>query len=77
MALSKQDPWRAVGSRSSTRRAPLTPGEAAAYLNVTPRFVRRLVAERRVPHLKVGRYVRFDVRDLDEYLERSRIEACR
>lgn len=41
------------------RQAPLTLSEAAAYLNVTERYVRRLVAERRVAYHKVGRLLRF------------------
>jgi excisionase family DNA binding protein len=42
---------------------PLNIAEAADGLGVTPRFVRRLVAERRIPFLKVGRHVRFDPDD--------------
>lgn len=50
---------------------------AASYLGVTPRWVRRAVAERRIPHVKVGRYVRFDPADLKAYLERQRVPAGR
>jgi len=41
----------------------------AERLNVTERFVRRLVAERRIPIQKVGRHVRFRERDVDAFLE--------
>ena len=34
--------------------------QLADHLGVTPRHVRRLIAERRVPFLRVGRFVRFD-----------------
>ncbi|MDQ3681383.1 MAG: excisionase family DNA-binding protein [Actinomycetota bacterium] len=44
-------------------------------MGVTPRFVRRLVAERRIPFLKVGRHVRFDPADLDAFLAAGRVEA--
>jgi excisionase family DNA binding protein len=44
-------------------------GESAIYLNVTERYMRRLVAECRIPYLKVGRLLRFRVGDLDAYLE--------
>jgi excisionase family DNA binding protein len=37
------------------------------------RFVRRLVAERRIPFLKVGRSVRFDPADVDAWLERAKV----
>ena len=47
---------------------------AAERLSVSPRFVRKLVAERRIPFLKVGRLVRFDVTDLDHWLDSCRVE---
>lgn len=46
----------------------------AARLAVSERFIRRLVHERRIPYLKVGHFVRFDPRDIDEVLRASRIE---
>jgi excisionase family DNA binding protein len=49
---------------------------AAAYLAVSPRFMRRLVAERRVSFVKLGRHVRFDVEDLDRFVESGRVEAA-
>lgn len=42
---------------------------AADRLSVTPRFVRRLVNERRVPHYKVGKFIRFDIAELDQWLQ--------
>jgi excisionase family DNA binding protein len=48
---------------------------AATYLGVTPRFVRRLVAERRIPFVKIGRYVRFEIPDLDRFIEAGRVES--
>lgn len=56
---------------------PLNIAEAADRLGVTPRFVRRLVAERRIPFLKVGRHVRFDPDDIDAFLAAGRVEAQR
>ena len=50
-------------------------GELAERLGTTERFVRRLVAERRVPFHKVGKYVRFDPKDIDEWLVERRVEA--
>jgi excisionase family DNA binding protein len=44
----------------------------AERLGDSPRHIRRLVAERRIPYLKVGRYVRFDPSDITAWLERSR-----
>ena len=49
--------------------------EAAEYLNTSVRFVRRLVAERRVTFHKIGRHVRFAASDLDAFVEAGRVEA--
>ena len=46
---------------------------AAALLQIRPQSLRRLVSLRRVPHLHVGRLVRFDVRDLQEFLNSQKI----
>lgn len=45
----------------------------ATLLGVEERFVRRLVSERRIPYLKVGRYVRFDVVEVTAWLDRQRV----
>jgi excisionase family DNA binding protein len=41
--------------------------QGAEYLNVTTRFMRRIVADRRVRYYKVGKFVRFDPADLDAF----------
>ena len=51
--------------------------EAAEWLGTTPRHVRRLVCERRIPYRKLGRYVRFHPDDLAEYVAAHRIEVAR
>lgn len=56
---------------------PLTLDQAAQYLNVSERKMRRLVAERRVPFHKIGRLLRFLVADLDDLLESGRVEPPR
>jgi excisionase family DNA binding protein len=45
----------------------------ADRLGVTERFVRRLVAERRVPFVKLGKFIRFDPRDIESWLEDARV----
>ncbi|MFI9409253.1 helix-turn-helix domain-containing protein [Nocardia gamkensis] len=47
---------------------------AAAYLGTGVRFIRRLVAERRVVFYKVGGHVRFKVSDLEAYAQAGRVE---
>lgn len=49
--------------------------DAATYLSVPVRFIRRLVAEKRIRYYKVGKYVRFDLRDLDRFIEENLMEA--
>ncbi|HEX5117124.1 MAG TPA: helix-turn-helix domain-containing protein [Pseudonocardiaceae bacterium] len=52
----------------------LTVGEAAMYLNTSVRFIRRLIAERRIAFHKVGSHVRLSVSDLDEFVQAGRVE---
>lgn len=49
--------------------------DLAARLGVKPRFIYRLVDERRIPFIHVGRYLRFDPADVDAYLAGRRTEA--
>lgn len=49
--------------------------EVAERLNTSQRHVRRLVEERRIPHLKVGHFIRFDPDELDGWLSQQRVEA--
>lgn len=55
----------------------LTVSEAAEQLNTTPRFVRRLIAERRIVFHHVGRHVRIAARDLEAFVEDGRVEPPR
>jgi excisionase family DNA binding protein len=52
----------------------LTVEEAAEYLNTGVRFVRRLIAERRVAFHKAGSHVRFAVADLEAFMQAGRVE---
>jgi excisionase family DNA binding protein len=45
----------------------------AERLGVTERLVRRLVAERRIPYVKVGRFVRFDPVDIADWIHAARV----
>jgi excisionase family DNA binding protein len=51
--------------------------EIAKVLCVTPRHIRRLVAERRIPFVKVGRFVRFEPGELDVWLDQQRVDVVR
>lgn len=50
----------------------LTMDQLALRLGVTHRHVRRLVTERRVPFLRVGRSIRFDPATIVEWLDSAR-----
>jgi excisionase family DNA binding protein len=52
----------------------LTVEEAAAQLNTTTRFVRRLIAERRIVFHHVGRHVRIAAHDLEAFVDAGRVE---
>lgn len=52
----------------------LTVPEAAMYLNTSVRFVRRLVAERRIAFHKIGAHVRFALADLESFAQAGRVE---
>lgn len=47
--------------------------QLAERLGVTERFVRRLVEERRIPFLKIGKFVRFDPADIDRWIALQRV----
>jgi excisionase family DNA binding protein len=49
--------------------------EAAGRLGTSTRFVRRLIFERRIAFVKVGRHVRIAPADLDAFIAAGRIDA--
>jgi excisionase family DNA binding protein len=65
----------------ASRRRPgllLTVEEAADILNVSPAYVRRrLVFERRLTYIKVGRHLRIDESDLQRFIDNGRVSAAR
>ena len=70
-ALGSRDEGEAHGASGLTSR-PVEPlldvDGVAARLNITVRHVRRLVAERRIPYLKLGNLLRFDPEEVDAWL---------
>jgi excisionase family DNA binding protein len=53
----------------------LTVAEAADQLGTSVRFVRRLIAERRIAYVRVGRHVRIAEADLASFVAAGRVEA--
>lgn len=53
----------------------LTLAEVAEWLGTGERFPRRLIAERRIRFVKVGRHVRFPESAVREFIEASTVEV--
>ena len=51
--------------------------EAAQFLAVSPSTLYGWVWQRRIPFVKVGRAVRFDMADLERFVTQNRIEVRR
>jgi excisionase family DNA binding protein len=61
----------------TTARPPellLTVDAAAERMSTSVRFVRRLIAERRIGFVKIGRYVRISEAALADFIEAGRVE---
>jgi excisionase family DNA binding protein len=72
-AATHHDPTQNPGLDGNSGVALVDVDCAAARLGVTVRFVRRLVAERRIPYVKVGKFVRFDPADLENWIDDHRV----
>ncbi len=74
--MLRADPIQRLHTPDSVKQL-LTVAEAAEYLSVSERFIRRLIFERRVSFYKVGRHVRIAIKDLDVFLRAGRVEIGR
>lgn len=61
-----------AGSESASPRL-LTLPEVAAYLSLSSKSVRRLVATRGLPHFRLGRVLRFDPADVSRWLAARKV----
>ncbi len=48
--------------------------ETADYMNINVRQVRRMIEQRSIPVIKIGKHVRIAQSDIDEYLQVNRRE---
>jgi excisionase family DNA binding protein len=53
----------------------LTVDQAAERLGTSARFVHRLIAERRIAYVKLGRHVRIAAEDLEAFIVAGRVEG--
>ncbi len=60
---------------SAPRDELLTIEQAGEYLGTGGRFVRRLVAQRRVGYVKLGKHVRLQRSALDAFIEAGRVPS--
>jgi excisionase family DNA binding protein len=63
-----------TGRRDQTSAVLLTVEAAAERLSTSPRFIRRLIAERRIEFVKVGRHVRISEFALHDFIDAGRVE---
>ena len=73
----------AARRRSNPTRRPNAPSASllgfdavAEWLGVEVVFVRRLVAERRIPFVKIGKFVRFDPADVSAWIDGQRVKPA-
>lgn len=72
--MTRQIP-AARGSDGVVHDALLTIAQAGEYLGTGERFVRRLVAQRRISYVKLGKYVRLQQSALDAFIESGRVPS--
>ena len=53
----------------------LSVAQAGDYLGTGERFIRRLIAQRRISYVKLGKYVRLQRSILDEFIEAGRVRS--
>jgi excisionase family DNA binding protein len=53
----------------------LTVAQAGEYLGTGTRFIRRLITERRIGFVKVGKYVRLERATLDAFVDAGRVHS--
>ncbi len=68
---------RTTKQRHSPGDPLLTIAQAGEYLGTGERFIRRLITERRVAYVKVGKYVRLERSALDALVDAGRVHSQR
>ena len=58
------------------RRPLLDMNGVAIWLGTSHRHVRRMVAERRIPYVKVGHYIRFDQIEVARWIDEKRVSPA-
>jgi excisionase family DNA binding protein len=66
----------AVGSPRADPDELLTASQAGDYLRTGEQFVRRLIAERRISYVKLGKHVRLQRSALDAFIDSGRVSSA-
>ncbi|MFN0090055.1 MAG: helix-turn-helix domain-containing protein [Acidimicrobiales bacterium] len=74
MNKKQQDPG-AVDMKTGGCAPLLAVTEVAQLLNVRPRHIYRLVSERRIPYIKLGKLLRFEPAAITEWIQSGRHNA--
>ena len=77
MKATEETAGAGFGAGVSKAGPLLAINEVAERLNVTPRFVRRLIAERRIRYFKIGRHVRLAEEDVIDWVRQRSVEPSR
>jgi len=64
-----------VGTPGTGAGTLMDVNELAARLGVQVRYVRRLVAERRIPYVKLGHLIRFEAAEVEAWIDLARVPA--
>lgn len=70
-------PAEAKTSRGDRDQSLLDVDQVAERLGVKVSLVRRLVLERRIPFVKLAKYVRFDPADIDAWVAEAKVTPGR
>ncbi len=66
---------RTTEPQHSSSSSLLTVAQAGEYLGTGERFIRRLINERRINYIKVGKYVRLERSALDALVDAGRVHS--
>ncbi|WP_448612211.1 helix-turn-helix domain-containing protein [Geodermatophilus sp. URMC 60] len=64
---------RAAQGQHLDRDPLLTVAQAGEYLGTGERFIRRLITERRIAYVKIGKYVRLERSTLEAFVDAGRV----
>jgi excisionase family DNA binding protein len=73
--VASSRPLHGMNRTITTRAALVDIAAVADRLGVSVRHVRRLVAERRIPFIKWGHLLRFDMDDVERWIEDARVTS--